>query len=562
MRAGPDGYPVAPMMRLPSSASMLLAALLVSCGDGGDVGARPSPGGEATRPLALERHRVAWPAATRAEAIAQGRGVIDRLECTRCHVIDDLAPAARPAHCVSCHVFLDGLTRDDRRWSTLASRYGQDVLERYQRNIEHYRAVPDLTAIARRLRPEFVRDYVREPFDVRPTMEETMVRVRVSDDEVRAITRYFAAVAEVADPYADPSLESAPRSAAGDPPPRDDARIARGRELFQQRGCSTCHYVGNLRLGRTEQQIRAAGMPSRLAPNLRFVRDRMHPDVVVDWILAPDRIAPGTPMPNMHVSVADAELIRDFLWHADPELEPTPPKSDFALPAAVERPVGWEEVRTRVLGRVCVHCHMNDHERDLGPGNRGGWGWPAEHVRFRTYEALVAGMPGIEDRSWSVLETWEGGTMPLLLEVMLRRRDEERRDHVLPFHDHERPHYEVEEPGMPMGLPSIPDEEIAIVRAWIEQGCPGPTSVTGMPGITDGFLVPDGPIAVNHGCGARAPAAERPSWSTQPPPEWATEMGSTSGSPPGSGSGSGSGSASASAPASVPASGSASAGGQ
>jgi hypothetical protein len=113
--------------------------------------------------------------------------------------------------------------------------------------------------------------------------------------------------------------------------------------------------------------------------------------------------------------------------------------------------------------------------------------------------------------------------MPLLLQVMLMRRDEERRDHVLPFHDHERPHYADHEPGMPMGLPSIPDEEIALVRTWIEQGCVGPAAVTGMPGITDGLLVPDGPIEPNRGCEVRAPAAERPAWSAQPPPEWARE---------------------------------------
>jgi hypothetical protein len=27
---------------------------------------------------------------------------------------------------------------------------------------------------------------------------------------------------------------------------------------------------------------------------------------------------------------------------------------------------------------------------------------------------------------------------------------------------------------MPMGLPSIPDDELALLRAWIEQGCVGP----------------------------------------------------------------------------------------
>ena len=70
----------------------------------------------------------------------------------------------------------DGLPRDDRRYQTIASRYGEETIQRYQHNIEHYVAVPDLTGIARRLRPEFTRaqalDQALEPADAtRPRAE-------------------------------------------------------------------------------------------------------------------------------------------------------------------------------------------------------------------------------------------------------------------------------------------------------------------------------------------------------------------------------------------------------
>ncbi len=501
--------------RSPRLLWLIAAPLAIACGED----ARPTEPTAAAPPraLAADRYRVTWAASARTQALSEGRAALERLECTRCHVIDDVEPAGRSEHCVSCHVFLKGLAPDERRYRTLASRYGEETIERYQRNIQHFRAVPDLTAIARRLRPEWIGEYVAEPFDLRPTMEESMVRIQVEENDVRAIVRYFAAVAEVADPYGGPS---------GARPPaleRSDDRIARGRALFAQRGCNACHYVGNIRLGKTEAEIRAGGATAQQAPNLRFVRDRMHPDVVVDWITDPSRLAPGTLMPNLGVSAEDAALIRDFLFFADPELEPTPPAPNLALPAAVDRPVSWDEVKERVLGRVCVHCHMNDNERDLGPGNRGGWGWPARHLRFRTYEALISGMP-LGERTVSVLEpSQESTSMPPILEAMLRRRDEERRDHVLPFHDHERPHYPDRNPGMPMGLPSMTDTEIGLLRAWIEQGCVGATNVTGMPGITDGFLVPDGPIEPNRGCAVRPPMDPRPAWASHPPPEWARD---------------------------------------
>jgi hypothetical protein len=65
---------------------------------------------------------------------------------------------------------------------------------------------------------------------------------------------------------------------------------------------------------------------------------------------------------------------------------------------------------------------------------------------------------------------------------------------------------------MPLGLPSMTDEELAILATWIANGCVGPTAVTGMPGIDDGFLVPDGPAAKNQGCELRAVPAVRPAW--------------------------------------------------
>ncbi len=504
------------------SLSVLVALLLFSCGD--EAAPVPEPTDLAARTAALgaaDRHTSPWDGAVRQQAIDEGRAVITRLECNRCHTIDEIPPAARPMHCVSCHQWLHGLSPGDHAYQTLAEHYGEAIVARYQRNIDHYREVPDLTRVARRIRPEWIREFLPAPEDLRPSMDETMVRTRFEDGDVRALVRYFAAVAEVRDPYGE--TPSAGTTLARP----DDARIERGHVLFAQRGCNVCHLVGNVDVGRTPAQIRETGLPARLAPNLRFARERMDADVALQWILDPPSIHPTTSMPDMRLALEDATLIRDFLWFVDPRLEPMPPPIDTlalsALPA-VDHPVGWAEVKARVIGRICVHCHMNDEERDGGPGNIGGYGYPVRHLSMRTYEALVAGVVCEEDpnRRCSVLEPELPGHLPPLLEVMLERRDEERRDHVAAGHDHVRPEYAREEPGMPMGLPSIPDDEVALVARWIADGCPGPTEVTGMGGITDGFLVPDGPIDLNQGCQLRAPSAIRPAWATQTPPDWMT----------------------------------------
>ncbi|MEI8259215.1 MAG: hypothetical protein WCJ30_26400, partial [Deltaproteobacteria bacterium] len=459
------------------------------------------------------RPRVAWDPAERARTIADGRAAIERAQCNRCHNIDDIEPAARALHCQSCHEFLSGLTPTSRQWSTLVTRYGEDVLRRYQRNMQHYLRVPALTRIGRRLRPSWIRGYVQAPFDLRPMLDETMVRMQITDADAHAIARYFAAVAEVEDPDRAP-----PRR---DAPPADAARLREGRALFDRFACGNCHSAGNLATGRSIEDLRRMGVLSQMAPNLRFVRDRIDPETIVEWLLDPQSIAPGTLMPTLGLTRTQAETLRDFLLAFDPELRPTPaaPSTTPAPPAA--RPVGWAEVKERVFGFVCVHCHMNDHERDNGPGNRGGFGWPGSQLQMRTYETLVSGAVGRDGVRYSVLVPRPGETVPPIVSAMMRRRPEEVRDHVAPFDDHAHPPFPANQPpGMPMGLPHITDEQIGLVSAWIAQGCPGPAGVTGMPGIRDGFLVPDGPIVPNTGCELRLPSPTRPAWSTQPPPPW------------------------------------------
>ena len=547
----------------------LAAPLAVALACSGDPTPEPGP----AAPSALEQRRdaavgaaltarhVEWEPAKRAQAIEQGRAALERAQCNRCHAIDDVPPSSRPTHCVSCHQWLSGLEEDNPTYTKLAGRYGRDVLERYQRNIEHYLEVPDLTRVALRLNPSWIETYIQNPHDLRPLMEETMVRTRISPEDAQAIARYFAAIAETHDPAGE--LTEAPPSIRLRRP--SDERIEAGRQLFIRRGCNLCHTVGNVDTGKTRAELLALGAASKMAPNLRFTRERMTPEIAAAWMLDPQRFHADTRMPPTNLTPEDAAAIRDFIFFVDPRLAPTPPEPPLRLPPAVDRPVAWAEVKELTLGRICVHCHMNDYERDPGPGNQGGFGHEGVGLRMRTYEMLVAGQflggdhdeHGAEDADHdadsdeavgervvdeegnvipietvtdvgagrerrSVLAAHGPHALPELLEVMLLRRVEERRDRIEAFQDHVLPaDHGTHEPGMPMGLPSIPDEELAVLRAWIEQGCPGPTEVTGMGGITDGYLVPDGPIEPNRGCQVRLPSAERPEWATQPPPAWA-----------------------------------------
>ncbi len=413
---------------------------------------------------------MTWTEQSRGAAVEAGEAVLTRHECRRCHLVDDLPEPPREDNCTSCHLWLDGLEPGSEHYVSISEKYGEEVLLRYQDKIEHLKVLPDLSGIGGRVRPDWIEGFLAAPEDIRPHLEESMIRTRLSPEERRILGDYFAAVANV---------ERAPTVTA---PPVPDMEA--GAALYEAKGCGGCHFVGNI------------GDPGRsplsaMAPNLRFVRQRMTPEAAAAWIQDPQAMSPGALMPGLGLTRAEAELLRDWLWHVDPELEPTPPEPLTVMTSAVEREVTWAEVDEAVFGHICVHCHMNDHEKDPGPGNEGGLGYDGVDLSMRTYDELRRGY--LED----------GERVPLtegLVDSMMLRHVEARRDHLAPGEDRERPPYSAAL-GMPLGLPAIPLADIMLVQAWIDQGCPGPTETSGLEGVTDGYLVPDGPSDLPGGCG-------------------------------------------------------------
>ncbi len=449
--------------------------------------------------------KVAWDPKVKADAIARGKEVFAKNECTRCHVIDDVAKPTRPNHCTGCHEFLHGLKPGGRQYEEIKAKYGPGILERYQRNIVDLLHVPNLSDIGKRVRGDYIARFLAEPYDQRPTLDDSMIRHKLSPDEIKAVVRYFVAVSDAPDPYA-------PGYAAPTLPPKPDAaRLQQGKHLFMSRGCTACHTFGNVETGMTRQGLEGAAAANALAPNLRFAPERTRPDVIVSWIVNAPSILPGTAMPPGAVSVSEAESIRDWLFYADPELKPAPPPPAQPDIEILNRPVPYAEMKEKVLGKVCVHCHMNDFEKDTGPGNGGGFGYHGIGLAMRTYEALVHGAVGADGKRYSVLIPRKGEKYAPLLEAMLRRRVEEQRDHVPAFDDYERPHYP-ERLGMPMGLPAMSADAMSLLATWIVQGCQGPTKVIGKPGVGDGYLVQDGPLKKNKGCELRNPEHPRPAW--------------------------------------------------
>jgi hypothetical protein len=118
--------------------------------------------------------------------------------------------------------------------------------------------------------------------------------------------------------------------------------------------------------------------------------------------------------------------------------------------------VTWEEVDREVFHEVCRHCHADPVPvgGDGGPGNTGGFGFVGAGLDLSSYEALIRG--GRHDP----LARLPDGTPRLVAHLWARHLEVAGRPSELL--------------GMPLGLPPLPPDRIALVEAWIRQGARGP----------------------------------------------------------------------------------------
>lgn len=383
------------------------------------------------------------PPATTATRPSDGHGLVQFYECNRCHEGGGLEAPAPDKACVGCHAQIEAGTFEAPA----------DVLHRWQTNIVDLVAVPSLTSIGKRLKRDWVRDFLKRPHDLRPGLSATMPRLVIDDAAATAIASWLVP-AEAAH---SPATEA-----------RWLAWPSRGRRAMETQGCATCHALTGtapLAISPVPVPIEKAALERGmlLAPDLRHVRERFQRGALVAWLLDPPAQKPGTPMPKLNLSQAEAEDIVAFLLEV-PLHAPVPTPTPARLPI-LERRVPFKEVSERVFHRICWHCHS---EADLalgdgGPGNTGGFGFVGRGVNLRDYPSIMAGGRDDQGQRKSLFRKVESGPLkdtPRLLAHLLARQIEEAGGEVPGVR------------GMPLGLPSMPATDIQLVESWIAQGRP------------------------------------------------------------------------------------------
>lgn len=392
--------------------------------------------------------------------------VFARLECNRCHEIDHVQAAPAGKQCAGCHLEISGAAGDAAMLDQGRRTYGAA----FDRFVKHtgtlYVDVPPLSGLSR-FRASWLKSYLRNPYDLRPHLTESMPKLPLTDGELEVLVRGLKLTADA--PLPKPTRE----------------RLEKGQALFEAKTCTTCHLLGNQRFATQPAKLfefRSPALPLEArTPDLRHARDRLNRDVVVKLLLDPKSVNPRALMPKLQLDRREAELIADFVL-ATPLAEPIDDMLERELQTS--GPVRYEDVEARVFKKTCWHCHSNPDlaDGDGGPGNTGGFGFKGLGLSFATYEDVMNGSLGPDGEYRSIFRPGPTGA-PVLLEVLKRRVHENARDFVKPGLDGRRQTMAPKEDaplGMPLSLPAVAPEDIALVEAWIAAGKPRPSTPSGL----------------------------------------------------------------------------------
>jgi mono/diheme cytochrome c family protein len=323
-------------------------------------------------------------------------------------------------------------------------------LAAWQEKMVTLREVPSLSSMGKRYSRAWIERFLQEPHDLRPRLLATMPRLKISAAEARDLATWLT------------TQGGAPEAAP--PVSLEGADLAKGRKLIEDKGCGSCHAFTGVpalaggtppKLG--EKELRSA---VALAPDLRFARDRFRAAELWRWMADPKAVKPDTAMPLTPSTPEELKHMTAYILQAPlaaPETRPMPAR----LPV-LDRKVTYDEVYKRVLRDTCRHCHAEpdyDPAGDGGPGNTGGFGFPARKLDLARWEGVQAGWVTDKGERESVFKPMADG-VPRLVAAMIARQAEEAG----------KPNPEIR--GMPLGLPAFSAEDVQLVETWIAQGRP------------------------------------------------------------------------------------------
>lgn len=148
---------------------------------------------------------------------------------------------------------------------------------------------PVLYGEGKKVQSAWLFDFLEEPVGLRPWLDVRMPTFVMTQHEATMLARYFATLEGERYPYE--YLKETKAKYIEGKEKEKPGYLAMAQHLFESKNvnCASCHVRGD---------INPEGGPADWAPDLSRARDRLKPDWIVDWLLDPQLIQPGTKMPK------------------------------------------------------------------------------------------------------------------------------------------------------------------------------------------------------------------------------------------------------------------------
>lgn len=368
---------------------------------------------------------------------AHGKELVDTYQCNRCH--DGATDVAPPENkqCVKCHDnIMKGLFKAP-----------PETVAKWKPRVKEYADSPSLTG-AKRFNKSWFINYLQQPNDLRPNLHQYMPRLPITPADARDMAAYFG----VAD------------SAANDKAALANADLGKGRQLLETKGCGSCHVFGGVAAVPSSNPPPMDGhafeRAHRLAPDLRFARDRMSAATMTAWLTDPKAVKADSDMPKIDLTPDEIKNLTAYILTV--EIAPPAKVAKFERLPVLTRKVTFTEVDEKVFHRTCWHCHSEPDYAigDGGPGNSGGFGFKPRGLNLSSYTGVAAGYLDDNNERQSIFAKDDKGVPRLVNALVARHDEEEQNTETGPVR------------GMPLGYNALSAEDIQLVETWIAQGRP------------------------------------------------------------------------------------------
>jgi len=197
-------------------------------------------------------------------AVQRGAFLVDAYNCRGCHMIDGRG------------IDIDGDHVAD----------GGDIYKWFAANEdEMYRAPPKLVNIGKKLYPDWLYAFLKEPFKLRENFKVKMPNFQFTDQMTSDLVAYFASKSNSQYPYVEKKVDVL-----------SDADIKTAEALFTASQCLNCHNLGG-----------PSNDPKNIAPNLALTADRLQYEWLFDWLKDPASQIPGVGMPGFFIYDEDED---------------------------------------------------------------------------------------------------------------------------------------------------------------------------------------------------------------------------------------------------------------